>query len=118
SERILSTGALTQIERFLAQFSQSYQAILLTAAQFPVRPSAWPDFWCLSRSDLSVLILSEVIEAETSPDRRRVQFTYDSAAIADFLDTLATESTLPPAQRQTLIDVKQQLAPSTPTAQS
>lgn len=120
-EQVFSASALFQIEQFLVQFVQQHQAILLTAAQFPIDRSEWPEFWCLTGPDLSVLMIGEAVgdrvEGGVDSDQRRVQFTYDRVAIADFLTQLAADPALSTDHHQLLMTQQQQLAPSTPAAQ-
>ncbi len=99
---------------FLVRYSQRHQLQLLTAQEIPWGTAEL--FWCLLGPDLSLLVTA--VPEPDRTDQLMVGLTTQVRAIAQFLDHLAHQPQLTPAQQQRLSQLTQGLCPTTEAAQA
>jgi two-component system sensor histidine kinase/response regulator len=117
SEKIIPKTALTKLGQFFNQYCQQNNARILRHTEFQHIQPETENFWCISHSNLTLLV-TVTRHPSTEPEEQcLVRFCYQKSLVEGFLSNFAHEPGLSASDRQLVTDFSKKLESTSHDAQ-
>jgi two-component system sensor histidine kinase/response regulator len=117
SEKIIQKTALSKLGQFFNQYCQQNDARILRQTEFQNIQPETENFWCISRSNLTLLVTITCPPSTESDEQCLVRFCYQKSLVKEFLSNFAHQPGLSASDRQLVTDFSKKLESTSHDAQ-